>query len=336
MMEALYREPVLPKVVKMVNSDPKYAGRRAVKARAARWSRAVLPAVVALPLLVACGSGGGHPAGSPSGGPPPGGWPKPVNGKLTPAMCGLLTDADYQRYGRMRMGRISAKRSAELGPNVATCLYQGDDSLELNLQPGIVSGHLIYMEDLRRHENDRPRAATPPSTDVVPGADESWFDLAGDDVPGGHPEYQVEFRRGALVTTLQLGFLDGAKKVDPQTMLSGLAQLVMKRASTGTSGPGTHRTVHYRVHGHGVAKLLMYTDPNSMNVRKKKHVHLPWSTAIPYGERGAAQQNVQLTALEPPTGFAPAPTLTCTVTTEHHAPIENTGPGSATCQGSLS
>lgn len=303
-----------------------------------RILRAAASALLALPLLAACGGGGGPVTGaaSPKGGPPPGGWPKPVHGKLTPAMCGLLTDADYQKYGRTRMGRISAKRADDVGPNVVGCLYQGDDSLELNLQPGYVAGHLIYQGDLRQHEKDRGHGAAPPAKKVVPGADESWFDLAGDSVPGGHPEYQLEFRRGALVTTLQLGFLDGAKKVDPRVVLSGLAQLVMKRTNAGASGPGTYRTVHYRIRGHGMAQLLMYTDPNTLALKQKKHVRLPWSTDIPYGERAAAQLSVQLTVLEPPSGLAPAPPLTCSVTTEHHAPIEDTGTGTASCQGSLS
>lgn len=302
----------------------------------ASWGRTLSPAILALPLLAACGGGPSSNTASPSGGPPPGGWPKPVNGKLTPAMCGLLTEDDYEKYGRMRLGKISAKRADDVGPNVVGCLYTGDDSLELNLQPGYVAAHLIYKQDLREHEKDRGAGAAAPATDVVPGADESWFDLSGDTPPGGHNEYQLEFRRGSLVTTLQLGFLDGSKQVNPKTVLTGLARLVMRRTNAGTSGPGTFRTVHYRVSGHGVAQQVLYTDPNTLQVKEKKNVHLPWTTAIPYGEYGAQRMSIQLNALAFPKGLVPAPALTCTVTTEHRAPITNTGVGSALCQGSLS
>lgn len=301
-----------------------------------RTARALLPAVLALPLLAACGPFGHSAApASPSGGPPPGGWPKPVNGKLTPAMCGLLTDADYEKYGRQLLGKISAKRADDVGPNVIGCLTTGDDSLQLNLQPGYVAAHLVFKQDLRDHEKDRGAGAAAPAMNVLPGADESWFDLAGDSLPGGHKEYQLEFRRGALVATLQLGFLDGSKKVAPKTVLTGLAKLVMQRTNAGTSGPGTFRTVHYKVAGHGTAEQILYTDPNTLQVKTKKHVHLPWTMAIPYGEYGSQRLSVQLSALAFPKGLVAAPALTCSVTTEHHPPITSTGVGSALCQGSL-
>lgn len=300
------------------------------------WIRALLPAVLALPLLAACG-GGGHPTGaSPSGGPPPGGWPKPVNGKLTAAMCGLLTDADYEKYGHMRLSRLSAGRADTVGPNVVACGYQGDDNLELNLQPGILAAHLIFTEDTKRHKKERGAGAAAPSVNVVPGADESWFDVAGNNVPGGQNEYELEFRRGALVATLQLGFLADKKQADPRTLLTGLATLVMKRTDAGASGPGTFRTVHYRVTGHGVANSIQYTDPNTLQVKEKKNVHLPWSKDIPYAERGAGQMDVILSAIAFPKPPIPAPAITCSVTTEHRAPVTNTGTGSADCQGSLS
>jgi hypothetical protein len=86
-----------------------------------------------------------------------------------------------------------------------------------------------------------------------------------------------------------------------------------------------------------VAQSIMYTDPNTLSLKEKKHVRLPWSTAIPYAEHGASRSQVQLTAIVLPKGFGVPPTFTCSVTTEHRAPIRQTSSGgSATCSGSLS
>jgi hypothetical protein len=93
------------------------------------WSPGVgnrLPvSVLSLALMIAlagCGLTGidrpigGEARGGGAGaaaGPPPGGWPQPENGRLTDKMCGLLTDADYAKFGHRRLPRVSEKRQVQ-------------------------------------------------------------------------------------------------------------------------------------------------------------------------------------------------------------------------------
>jgi len=294
---------------------------------------ALLSVLVLLPALAACG--GGSSAAKPGGGPPKGGWPTPVNGKLTAAMCGLLTDDDYQKYGHTRLGQIGAKR-LDTGPNVVACQYQGDDGLTLNLQRGTVPAHLVYRLDAARHADARGKGAAAPLTNVVPGADESWFDVAGDNVAAGNRAYELEFRRGSLVTTLELGWLKGNDEKEPQRILTGLATLVMRRTKVGTSGPDITPTLTYKVRGHGRAELLSYLRPDTAETVEKHNVKLPWSASFPIPELGSAQPPLQLnaTAKRPPGAFV-LPGMSCAITLDGRQVVSNDGMGTASCLGSL-
>ncbi|HEY3686232.1 MAG TPA: hypothetical protein VGL93_24580 [Streptosporangiaceae bacterium] len=300
-----------------------------------RRTCAAAAAVLALSLVAGCGGGAASPSGAkPSGGPPPGGWPKPVNGKLTAAMCGLLTGDDYQRYGHMRLGSTGETRLAS-GPNVVGCSYQGEDGLTLNLQPGVLPAGLLYKMDLTKHEHDRGAGAPAPATKVVPGADESWYDLAGDNVPGGQQVYELELRRGSLVADLKLGWLKTKGERDPRTILTGLAALLLKRTTIGGPGAGTYRTLHYAVRGHGTLRLLTYANPNTADSIDKKNVKLPWSTDFPIVEQGTSQPQPQLTAAANFTPLGPPPPVACTITVNHKQIAQDAETATATCTGSL-
>ena len=122
-----------------------------------RRGAAALSAGCALVLtLTACGSSGGDGGGitgavKAAGGPPAGGWPQPVNGQLTPAMCGLLTDADYAKYGHERLPVDSQKR-VDGQPNAVDCLYTTEDDLNLSLQPTAQSAKVAYAAGLADHK----------------------------------------------------------------------------------------------------------------------------------------------------------------------------------------
>lgn len=295
---------------------------------------AVAP-VLALFVLAGCGGGASSsPDAKPSGGPPPGGWPKPVNGKLTAAMCGLLTSADYEKYGHMRLAALDTKRLPN-GPNVVGCGYQGEDGLTLNLQPGVVPAGLLYKMDLEKHAHDRGASAPAPASKVVPGADESWYDVAGDNVAGA-TVYELELRRGSLVADLKLGWLKEKGERDPRTILTGLAGLLLKRTTIGTSGAGTYRTLHYTVRGHGRLRRLSYMNPNTADMTDKENVKLPWSTDFPIVELGQSQPGAQLTAVADMKPLVPPPPLSCTVTAGHRQVAQDTESGTVSCTGSLS
>src|SRR4051794_20872583 len=83
----------------------RYSGLRGVLAMKRGAALRVAVTGVLMAALAACdpASAGHKNTGTgTSGGPPPGGWPQPVNGQLTTNMCGLLTNADYAKYGHER------------------------------------------------------------------------------------------------------------------------------------------------------------------------------------------------------------------------------------------
>ena len=133
---------------------------------------------------------------------------------------------------------------------------------------------------------------------------------------------------------LKLGWLREKKESDPRTILTGLAGLILKRTRVGATGKGTYRTVRYRVRGHGTARTLSYTDPNTGDTTTKHHVRLPWETSFPMAELGDAQPPLQVTAMAPPPkGVGMLPALTCTVTVGGKQVATETQQGVATCTG---
>jgi hypothetical protein len=217
-------------------------------------------------------------AGS-SGGPPPGGWPQPVNGQLTTNMCGLLTNADYAKYGHERLPAVSQKR-VENEPNAVECMYMTSDELTMNVQPTIESARLEYAESLKDHKQRlaEDHRASILATNVVPGADESWFDYWTIGTSGSkYTEYEIRVRRHALIVGIVLSGLKGKHEQDPRVVLSGLAGLVLQRIpNVGLTDTGKTLKARFSVIGQGRAKQIVYSDPSTSKSTTLKNVKLPW------------------------------------------------------------
>jgi hypothetical protein len=232
---------------------------------------------------------GGKPATKVgSGSVPAGGWPQPVNGLITPKMCGLLTDADYAAYGHQRLPSVAANPLKS--SNGVDCLYMTNDELTLRLQPTAEAAKLEYASDLKDH-NDRMASdgrQEMMAKDAVAGADESWFDYWTIGTSGSMAEHEIVARRGALIIDIVLSGLKGAKEQDPRTVLSGLAGLVLQRIPTvGRTDTGTTPEVVFKVTGSGTAKTIIYNDPSQdlKSVRLHK-AHLPWTVKRPFPATG--------------------------------------------------
>jgi hypothetical protein len=262
----------------------------------------MLVPLVLTAVLTACGSGspGGDKGGGGNGGPPKGGWPQPVNGQLTPQMCGLLTDDDYAKYGHERLPVISQKR-VDNAPNAIDCLYTTSDELDLSLQPTAEAAKVQYAAGLKDHkerlsENSRPTIL---ATNVVQGADESWFDywtLGTADAK--FKEYEISVRRGSLVVGIVLSGIKGEHEKDPRTVLTGLAGLVLQRIpNVGRADTGKTHKAEFVVAGAGRAKQIVFNDPTSGEVTTLKNVKLPWHVEKPLINTGQAQIMLNLTAV---------------------------------------
>jgi hypothetical protein len=235
--------------------------------------------------LAGCGtktSGGG--GGAQAAGPPAGGWPQPVNGQITTKMCGLLTDADYAKYGHKRLPSVSQKKIDDL-PNAVDCLYMTEDELTLDLQPTAEAAKLSFANALDDHKKRlaEDQRATVLAQNVVPGAAESWFDYwtlgTGD---SKFTEYEIRVRRGALLVGITLSGLKGKKEQDPRVLLSGLAGLVLQRIPTvGKTDTGRMQQARFTVIGPGRAKEITYSDPTSQKSVTLKNVKLPWHVEKP-------------------------------------------------------
>lgn len=262
---------------------------------------AALACALAL-VLTGCGtkspSGGGGGA-KPNGGPPPGGWPQPVNGQLTTQMCGLLTDADYAKYGHQRLPMVSEKRS-DTEPNAVDCLYMTEDELSLNLQPTAESAKLTYEGKLKDHkdrltEDKRPTVL---AENVVPGTDQSWFDYwTLGTANSKYTEYEISVRRGSLLVGMILSGIKGKTEQDPRVLLSGLAGLVLQRIpNVGKTDTGKTQKARFAVIGSGRARQIVYNDPASSKTVTLKNVKLPWHVDKPLVTLGSPMVMLNLTA----------------------------------------
>ncbi len=273
---------------------------------------AVLSVAVALVFALAgCGTGsggsggGGGGSGAQAAGPPAGGWPQPENGQITTKMCGLLTDADYAKYGHHRLPVVSQKRVDD-APNAVECLYMTSDELDLGLQPTAEAAKVAYAAALKDHkdrlsEDQRPTVL---AENVVPGAEESWFDYwTLGSAPSKFTEYQVEARRGALTVGIILSGLKGKSEQNPRVLLSGLAGLVLQRIpNVGKTDTGVTSKVRFTVTGTGRAREIGYNDPTSAKSVTLKNVRLPWHTSRPLVNTGTTSfvlLNLTATAVGP-------------------------------------
>jgi hypothetical protein len=244
-------------------------------------------------LLVLAGCGtktAGDGGGGKAAGPPPGGWPQPVNGQLTTQMCGLLTEADYAKYGHERLPSVSQKKVENL-PNAIDCLYMTSDELNLNLQPTAEAAKLSFRATLADHKRQlaEDQRASVLAQNVVPGTAESWFDYWTYGTGGSKfTEYEIRVRRGALLLGITLSGLKGEKEQDPRVLLSGLADLVLQRIPTvGKTDTGRMQQARFTVVGQGRAKRITYIDPATQKSVTVKNVKLPWHVEKPLLARGA-------------------------------------------------
>jgi hypothetical protein len=276
-------------------------------------------AVVCALVLALAGCGtklpGGHSAAKASGGPPPGGWPQPVNGQLTTQMCGLLTDADYAKYGHERLPMVSEKRS-DNEPNAVDCLHMTQDDLTLNLQPTAEAAKLTYDARLRDHkhrlvEDGRPTVL---AENVVPGSDQSWFDYwTLGTANSKFTEYEIGVRRGSLIVSMILSGLKGKKEKDPRVVLSGLAGLVLQRIpSVGRTDTGKTQKARFSVTGPGRAKQIVYNDPATSKTVTLKNVKLPWHVEKPLVTLGSPMVMFTLNA----TSNSPMAALGCSISVD--------------------
>ena len=265
--------------------------------------RSLLVLLCAL-VITGCGTKApGHSDGGGGGvkaaGPPAAGWPQPVNGRLTEQMCGLLTDADYTRYGHERLPSVSQKR-VDGAPDAIDCLYMTEDELNLSLQPTAESAKLAFAAGLREHksrmtEDHRPSIL---AQNIVPGADESWFDFwTLGSADSKYQEHEIQVRRGSLTVGITLSGLKGKQEKDPREVLTGLAGLVLQRIpNAGRADTGVTQKVRYTVTGHGRARLLNYFDPSTGKSVQLKNVRLPWKMDKPLVNTGQTLIPLMVTA----------------------------------------
>jgi hypothetical protein len=246
--------------------------------------------------------------------PPPGGWPQPEGGRLTEKMCGLLTDADYARFGHRRLPSVSEKLS-ESGSNRVNCLYMTGDELWLDLQPTAESARLVFAADFRTHKRrmaqDERQSVL--ATSVVPGIDASWYDYATLGSDGPNQEHELRLRRGSLLVGITLSGIKGKNEQDPRTVLTGLAALVLQRVpDVGKTDTGRTHKVTYEVLGTGRATSITYGDPTVGKAITRKNVRLPWRLVLPIGATGRPGTPLVLNAAS----AAPLASLGCRISVD--------------------
>ncbi|WP_103941173.1 MmpS family transport accessory protein [Thermomonospora echinospora] len=208
-----------------------------------------------------------------------------MNGRVTEQMCDLLTEADYRRYGHRRFPYTS-KTLGEGGSNKVACSATGGDWLTLALQPTAEAAKIEYAGTLRDHKRrmQEDQRQTILVTNVVPGADESWFDYATLGSEGSRfKEHEIQVRRGALLFSITLSGIRGEDEQDPKTVLTGLAGLVLQRLpGVGAKDTGRTLTVAYELTGQGRAKTVSYFDSATGETVSRRNVKLPWHVELPF------------------------------------------------------
>jgi hypothetical protein len=237
-------------------------------------------------------------------GPPAGGWPQPAGTRVTSAMCGLLTDADYARLGHDR--KPSTSNSVKSQTNTLDCLYESTDELTLSLEPTARVAKYIFAADLRDHRKQlaEGRRTSKLVAGVIGPADESWFDdwSAGTDGSGA-AAHEIRVRRGGLILGITLSADRGKKEGDPRSVLVELADLVLRRLPhVGTRDTGTTHRIEYELIGSGKATDVYWDDYTDIESSGRANtLRLPWSTVIEMGiPEGATPDSPELSAEVPP------------------------------------
>jgi hypothetical protein len=262
-----------------------------------------------------------------------------VDGKLTDKMCGLLTPADYRRYGHNLLPEAGKNQPAPGGQQLS-CLYMTGDELTLGLQPTAEAAKLAFDAEQSGHTSriQEDHKTGQLSKDVVSGADQSWFDISELSSGDQYPEYALSLRRGALLVGLHLTVLDKAKGKAPQETLVGLAGLVLQRVpDLGKADTGTTLKVHYEVSGKGKAQTVDYADPTANKSVHLSNVNLPWSIDVPMATPyPGASVVVQVNATQPMT-LGSVQVIGCRVLVGGKVVINQPpGAGLALCTGTYS
>lgn len=236
--------------------------------------------------LAAASAGCGLVGRRAEAGPPPGGWPQPTGGRVTKAMCGLLTDADYASLGHDRQPKVSGTVNDQA--NTIDCRYRSADGMTVTLEPTADYAEYVFAADLKGHERQlasgHRRSAL--AHCVVGPADESWFGngTAGT-TPSGPMAHELRLRRGSLLIGITLSGDRGKKEKDPRSVLIALADLVLRRLPhVGAKDTGTAHKIQYAVVGTGRAKSIEWQDYTDVqDGGEATGVRLPWLHTIPMG-----------------------------------------------------
>jgi len=203
-------------------------------------------------------------------------WPQPVGGRLTEALCGLLTPAD------LHSDVEPAPASPTLDVDDLACQL-GQLHYTLDLQPNAESARMLL--DQRR--KSAVTTGSDPGPQVVPsvvaGAQDSVrIDLAGiSDL--------VLAQRGALLVTLQCDDCG----VDSSALPDLAAAILRRSPDIGATDTGPTRMVEYLVDGYdGIVKHLRYRDPLGLDNDEVelKNVPLPYTSSLPYVTVGSQAQ----------------------------------------------
>lgn len=247
-------------------------------------------------------------------------------------MCGLLTDADYLKFGHVRLGTVTQKRSDT--ENAISCQNLLNDDLEMELQPSHEGAMMRFAGDLKDHKSRLAEGhhASALTANVVQGADESWFDHTTNwDGDTQRPEYEIKVRRGALLIDLTLSWMREKNEKDPREMLTGLVGLILQRIpKVGKSDTGVIHKVTYTISGPGEARQIIYTDPSTNESRTLKSVKLPWHLTKPLVVPRAQRQTVlDLAGMRIPSFVVPA--ISCRISVDGKTVVEKRDAGFASC-----
>ncbi|MDP9795969.1 hypothetical protein J2S43_004481 [Catenuloplanes nepalensis] len=283
--------------------------------------RRLLAALAAALCLTACGAGGDDGGDGWGSEATPTAWPQPVDGKLTDAMCDVLTVDDFLAVGVEALRWEDRGPAPDIGPNAISCHALGSHFFSLNLQPDPVSGEL-YFGSMRDQ-----RARTSPAaigTTAVPGADEAWFNSTTAD------DSEIIVRRGALLISMSIGFAHADEGFDPQKASTTLAGQVLERLpGVGRTATGKPHEMVLTVTGKDTrTATISYNDPITAEPVQES-VGLPWTKRIQFPSFGRPT-SISLSASVTAVSLTTVPTVTCGITIDGEEEPKNNGPGPGT------
>jgi hypothetical protein len=285
--------------------------------RAVRLTALALSGAV---LLVTAGCGGsakGTAAATSSAkapaAVPAGGWPQAKDGKIDEKMCGIVTAADFNSFGRIATDKVESGKLADAS-NGIQCNYALDDTVTLELQPTAALAGQVYKSVLTGHKDGfkSSKVTSKLAEGVVTGADESWYDV--DPLSTGEgklTDVDLWARRGALLVAIHLqGLMADKNGRDPKEAAVGLAGLVFQRApDLGKTDTGAAHRVTMVVIGQGKAAVLTYFDPTTNKSAELRGVALPWAKEFDVAAPGSTPILLDLSVAS----TDPSATLTCQI-----------------------